>query len=248
MEDKDKKYKYTKQLLKLAIEESGYTNAEIAKKSRLSDKSVSLVSRWRNGKAQATEMQMHYFIKEYGHFLKQKLEHLFYGRVLNVESKTFEMTYQKLEGEIFFKSQIKSTLKDSSDKIFRLIRLVIIEHKCSYKIVLQYRAGVLDYEPLYLDEKNEIISNSLKLDLDNMYCSDNEEGNWFFDKIISCEDVGALVLKFNLLLQDIIDEKNLNLFKINRTGLFTIKELFPVQYAFYQKLMKSGLQSDRLPF
>lgn len=248
MKTKEKKYKYTKRLLRLAIDEGGYTNKDIAKKAGLSETSVALVSNWRNGKADATDRQLKYFINTYGHLLKQKLEHLFYGLVPNIESTTINMVYQKIEGEVFFKSQIKSTLKDSSEKLLRLIRLVIIEHKGSYKIVVQYRAGVVDYKHIDFDEKNEIISQSLRLDQSQIYYSDNEESNWFFDKIINCEDVDALVINFNLLLQDIINEKNLTLFKADRVELFTIKSLIPVKYAFYQKLMKSGLQSDRLPF
>jgi transcriptional regulator with XRE-family HTH domain len=248
MEDKDKKYKYTKQLLKLAIEESGYTNAEIAKKSRLSDKSVSLVSRWRNGKAQATEMQMDYFIKEYGHLLKRKLEHLFYSYELDEEKSCRSLNFQKIEGEIFFKSQIKSTMEDSAKKLLRLIRLVIIEHKGRYKIVVQHRAGILDYRDSVINGEIKILSENIRLDRSKLYCNDNEESNWFFEKIINCEDVGALALNFDLLLQDILDEKNLILFKGDHKALFTIDAIIPVKYAFYQKMMKSGLQSEHLPF
>ena len=70
----EKKYKYTKQLLKIAIETDQYRNKDIALKAGLSDKSVAQVSGWRNGRTKATERQMAYFIKEYGHLLKRKLE------------------------------------------------------------------------------------------------------------------------------------------------------------------------------
>ncbi len=247
MEDKDKKYKYTKQLLKLAIEESGYTNAEIAKKSRLSDKSVSLVSRWRNGKAQATEMQMCYFIKEYGHLLKRKLEHLFYGEVLNVESKTIDIVYQKIEGEVFFKSQIKSTMLDSSKKPVCILRLIFIEHKGSYKIVVQYRAGIIDYSRAQIDG-GDYLSDSLSLDASTLFYSDNEESNWFVDKVIDCSDVDALITNFQNLLDDMINEKNLLVFKSRKIKLFNFEIINPLKFAFYQKMMKSGLQSEHLPF
>lgn len=248
MEDKDKKYKYTKQLLKLAIEESGYTNADIAKKSRLSDKSVSLVSRWRNGKAQATEVQMHYFIKEYGHLLKKKLEHLFYTQVLNVEKSTLEMAYQKLEGEILFKSQIKSTLLDSSKNPLRVLRLIILEHKGCYDIIVQYRAGIINYNRARIDSEGVFEKSSLSISKDELYCSDNEESNWFFDKVIKCENTDTLILNFKMLMNDMLNNKGLFIFKAHRNELFTSKCIDPVEFAFYHKLMKSGLQSDHLPF
>ena len=47
----DKEYKYTKKLLKVAIEENGYRNKDIAVKAGLSEKSVAQVSKWRNGRA-----------------------------------------------------------------------------------------------------------------------------------------------------------------------------------------------------
>lgn len=248
MEGKDKKYKYTKQLLRLAIEESGYTNAEIAKKSRLSDKSVSLVSRWRNGKAQATEVQMHYFIKEYGHLLKKKLEHLFYGHTLSIEDKCLSLSYLKLEGEVLFKTQIKSTLLDSSKNPLRVLRLVVLEYKGCYEIVVQYRAGIINYSRARFDSEGVFEENSLSINKDELYCSDNEESNWFFDKVIKCENTDTLILNFKMLMNNMLNNKSLLIFKAHGNELFTSKCIDPVEFAFYQKLMKSGLQSDYLPF
>lgn len=78
-ENHGKKYKHTRQLLKIAKEHGNYTHQQIADKAGLKGKSTSLVSRWTTGKALATERQMGYFIKHYEHFLKRKMEHLFYS-------------------------------------------------------------------------------------------------------------------------------------------------------------------------
>jgi len=81
MSETGKEYKYTKQLLKIAIENGGYRNKDIAEKAGLSGKSVARASAWRNGRKNATERQMAYFIKEYEHLLRRKssmiLNHLF---------------------------------------------------------------------------------------------------------------------------------------------------------------------------
>ena len=84
MINKEKKYKYTKQLLKIAIEAGQYRNQDIALKAGLSNKSVAQVSGWRNGRKKATERQMAYFIKEYEHLLKRKLEYLFYKYISKI--------------------------------------------------------------------------------------------------------------------------------------------------------------------
>ena len=73
-----KKYQYTKQILKIA-KEHRYTNEDIAVKAGLSKKSVAQVTRWLHGEALATERQMGHFIKEFGHLVKRRTEHLFYS-------------------------------------------------------------------------------------------------------------------------------------------------------------------------
>ena len=78
MSKTNRPYKLTKQLIKVAKEEGGLTHKAIAKKARLSEKSLSLVSKWANGKALATEIQMKSLVDEFGHFLKKQFEHVFY--------------------------------------------------------------------------------------------------------------------------------------------------------------------------
>lgn len=121
-ENTKKTYRYTKQLIKLAIE-NGYTNQEIAVKAGLSSKSIAVVSRWRNGKALATERQMNFFIKEFEHLLKRKMEHLFYeleefekdGNILN------KVNYFKISGEIILKHHIRICVHKKNRAYSRII-------------------------------------------------------------------------------------------------------------------------------
>ncbi len=136
-ENTKKTYRYTKQLIKLAIE-NGYTNHDIAEKAGLSPKSTALVSRWRNGKALATERQMNFFIKEFEHLLKRKMEHLFYeleefekdGNTLN------KVNYFKISGEIILKHPIRKEVQfdKGNKKNVPFYRIVIIKssNECFY--------------------------------------------------------------------------------------------------------------------
>ncbi len=136
-ENTKKTYRYTKQLIRLAIE-NGYTNQEIAVKAGLSQKSIAVVSRWRNGKALATVRQMQFFINEFEHLLKRKMEHLFYklekfekdGNTLN------KINYFKVSGEIILKHPIRKEvqLNNGNKKNVPFYRIVIIKssNECFY--------------------------------------------------------------------------------------------------------------------
>ena len=136
-ENTKKTYRYTKQLIKLAIE-NGYTNHDIAEKAGLSPKSTALVSRWRNGKALATDRQMNYFIKEFEHLLKRKMEHLFYeleefekdGNTLN------KVNYFKISGEIILKHHLRS---HGYKKNITYYRIIIIKNSDNVFYVLHQK-------------------------------------------------------------------------------------------------------------
>lgn len=106
MTDKKKNNRYTKQLVRIAIEQ-GYTNKEIAKSARISDKSTALVSKWRNGKALANEHQMKNLLKEFGHLLKRKMEHLFY--TIEEKDAVPDLKFLKLNGDIILKHRVCRT-------------------------------------------------------------------------------------------------------------------------------------------
>ena len=256
----DKKYKYTRQLLKIAKQESGYTNKAIEKKAGLSGSSSSLASRWLNGHALATERQMRYFINNYGHLLKRKMEHLYYQ--IQPQGNSIVTNYMKFSGDIIFKHQIKLDFSrvgggySSKRKNVSAIRIIVIEDAKCFKLLFQYRAGLVTWKS---DNQSEKPSFSPRLDdLDGVLSSDIEDSNWFLWETVDCSDVDSLIDTFSNVINLILGSSNIVDIAAYNTGrfpedrksslFFTFKEVGPMEFAFYQKLMKLGLQSKLLPF
>ncbi|KHT60914.1 hypothetical protein RJ45_23015 [Photobacterium gaetbulicola] len=244
-----KKYKYTRQLLKIAKQEGGYTNKEIEKKAGLKDSSSSLASRWLNGHALATERQMRYFINNYGHLLKRQMEHLYYQCV--PEGDRMVLNYLKLTGDIIFKHQIRLGPDDRHKKRLSVIRVVVIEHNGRYKILLQYRAGLIEWRTKGANSDGSRIYFPNIKDLNGLVHADNEEANWFVFQWHDCDSNDALISRFNKLTESLFDGSNLlarTTVRHDDSGMLKAKHIAPMEFAFYQKLMKLGLQSELLPF
>ncbi|WP_220745731.1 hypothetical protein, partial [Shewanella colwelliana] len=159
----DRKYKYTKQLVRMAIEH-GMTNKEIAKKAGLSDKSVAQVTRWRKGDSLATERQMRFFINEFGDLLKRKMEHLFCYKDDGV------IKYFKLLGDIVLRYAYKEEVRVERKSIrVGLLRFIIIKHEHNYTLLKQYRKG------LDLNNPNHSITSS---NIHMLGHSSSEGANW----------------------------------------------------------------------
>lgn len=231
----DKEYKYTKKLLKVAIEENGYRNKDIAVKAGLKERSVALPSKWRNGKANATERQMSYFINNYEYLLKPRIEHLFYTYSGTLGSESLPTpSYRKLTGEIIFKHQLSIAVDKKTN--LSICRLLIITHNNQYFFVEQIRAGLL------LPEGAPNSSG-----LRGITRSSNEEANW----------VVSASIKNSLNLDKLIETVREYCKKLQSGEPHLIKRgvrAFPhqdinaLEYSFYQKLMKLNLHSELLPF
>lgn len=257
MGETDKKYKLTRQLLRLAIDAAGYRNEDIAVKAGLSGKSVALVSAWRNGRKNATERQMAYFIKEYGHLLKRAREHLFYAVVLeNGESKPI---FRKLTGELIFRYQIK-TAKSSEYhrhkapykkiRTFACLRLVVLQDSDKFNVVCQYRAGLVGLEESIVDgQKQTYVSG---VDLDDVIHSDHEEGNWYCYDIKREVEFNELVKFIQGYCRNIVAGKNLIDAAYNRSSdtssFFDSGTVYPLELSFYQKMLSLNLHSEHFPF
>ncbi len=218
---KEKKYKYTKQLLRIAIENGGYTNEDIVTKAGLKPSSVASASKWRNGKSDATERQLQYFINEYEHLLKRKLEHLFYGEASNT-SEERGIEFKKLVGEIMLKHQVRIPSRRHKDKTVSVLRLVIIQHNFKFHVIKQCRAGIIIHDKLNRDEGN-------------IFRSENEDANWFFyetDTDLCTEDME----------KSFYDFKDSLLNGSNPTKIeFKEQITAPMEFIFIQKKMKLGL-------
>ena len=232
----DKEYKYTKKLLLIAIEENRYRNQDIAKKAGLSEKSVAQVSKWRNGKANATERQMAYFISNYEYLLKPKIEHLFYTHTnshRNDDKK--EPQYRKITGEVIFKYQV-ATVVDKKNK-HAMTRLIIISHNNKYNVIEQIRAGLL------LPSEVPYVSNISK----ELTRSSNEEANWVVSENIKDNlNLDEAITAVNEYCKKLI-EGEINLKKCSSINI-AHQDINALQFSFYQKLMKLNLHSELLPF
>ncbi len=248
----EKEYKYTKKLLLIAIEENRYRNKDIAKKARLSEKSVAQVSKWRNGKSNATERQMTYFISNYEYLLKPKIEHLFYTYTSSLHNdEKEEPQYRKITGEVIFKYQLAVQL-NSKNKL-AVCRLVIIAHNNQYFFVEQIRAGMLlTKEASVTDQMINIITSSSENiiaanDKEVIARSSNEEANWLFSaNILSSISLDELIKAVEEYCKKLREGEP----KLKRHGVreFSHQDINALKYSFYQKLMKLNLHSELLPF
>ncbi|WP_351010378.1 hypothetical protein [Shewanella sp. S1-58-MNA-CIBAN-0166] len=173
----DRKYKYTKQLVRMAIEH-GMTNKEIAKKAGLSDKSVAQVTRWRNGDSLATERQMRFFINEFGDLLKRKMEHLFCYKDDGV------IKHFKLSGDIILRHAYKEKVRiDRKDLYVGILRIVMIKHSEKFTLLSQYRMGLEERD------RGQSLSGS---DIGKLVQSSSEGANWICykaDKFLNAKEM-----------------------------------------------------------
>lgn len=117
------KYKYTKQILKLA-KQDGMTHKEIAKKAGIKETSVSQVDKWLNGTALASQRQMQFFINKYGSALKRKIEHLFYTDIHRLEiNESLISILKKLKISQEVSINNKNTEADNSSTVYDLANL-----------------------------------------------------------------------------------------------------------------------------
>ncbi len=148
-----KKYKHTKQLIRIAIEH-GYTNQQIAKKAGLGDKSIAQISKWRNGKALATERQMQALINEFGAQLKRQVQHLLAFEQEGIQRFTL------IEGDVLLKHTVRISTEHGKIAAFRVLLLKVGD---KFTAIIQKRYGL---------NKNEVLNPA------SLAHSDNEDAHW----------------------------------------------------------------------
>ncbi|WP_412501410.1 hypothetical protein [Shewanella chilikensis] len=179
-----KKYRYTKQLIRIALD-NGYTNADIAVKAGLSPKSIGQVSRWRSGESLATERQMRALVKEFGHLLKRKIEHLLYGF-----DENGNLIFSSIEGEVVFKHTIKLTRQQKSVSLYRIM---LFKNSDKFTLIYQDRLGLE-------------AGTSLKY-LGN---SDNEDANWLTKEIVLPDTPNAVVTSLEKYSKQLVSKAHYN--------------------------------------
>jgi predicted transcriptional regulator len=218
----DRKYKYTKQLVRMAIEH-GMTNKEIAKKAGLSDKSVAQVTRWRKGDSLATVRQMQFLINEFGDLLKRKMEHLFYGQEDGV------IKYFKISGDIILRHVYKEKVRvDRKDLHVGLLRLVIIKHEHTYTLLKQYRMGLEDK-----DRRCRLSSS----DIGKLVQSSSEGANWICYKAAKFINAQEIITATDSYAKSFLDGSNF-MCKIDHSNHSEI--MFLVR----EQMMKNGFVAE----
>lgn len=92
--DEKKKYRYTKQLINMAIRD-GWTQKEIADACRTQQ---SVVSSWKNGSALAKESQLQKLLEEYGPRLRRRAFKIYHSLTKN-DQVEYRVHMIKVEGE-----------------------------------------------------------------------------------------------------------------------------------------------------
>ncbi len=255
MSSKDKKYKYTRQLLKIAKQEGGYTNKDIEKKAGLSGSSGSLAFRWLNGHAVATERQMRYFINNYGQRLKRSMEHVYYTDV--IKEGEAKPVFIKVSGEVIFKYQIKVARDNryfGNSKAFSVLRFLVLRDGNKFNLLYQFRAGLLDLVEHEVDGKKRGIFTNINPD--QVHHADNEEGNWYLYTLERELEFDKLVLFIQKWCSELIDGSNVidGIYRTyinphNRKSVFfDSRNIYPLELAFYQKMLSLDLHSEHYPF
>lgn len=178
-EKPQKKYRNTKQLIRLAIE-NGYTNKDIADKAGFS--SEGQVSKWRNGKALATERQVQFFINEFEHLLKRKMEHLFYSESENQH----EFTYHKIEGEIVLTHTLNYRRYNPQPmQKTGLFRIIIVNSGNKFHLIKQKKVGLNNDGSNFRDLLNKKNAHSV------------QEANWLLVETIKNLEPQQLIDKID---------------------------------------------------
>lgn len=100
---KKKKYKQTKELVRLALN-NGWTQTDIAKKCRTNQ---SVVSGWKAGSSKATEDQLRPLIDEFGHKMRRKTFKVYWNL-----SNDGEHVYFRVEGRVIMDHDFSNHRRD----------------------------------------------------------------------------------------------------------------------------------------
>ena len=113
---KKKKFKLTRQLINLALND-GWTQVQIATACRVHQ---SVVSSWKNGSTQATEVQLKSLLEVYGHKLRRNTFRVYWS----IDYDTHVPTFYQVEGRVI----LSQNFDDPRRKGHKLIKK-IPEHK-----------------------------------------------------------------------------------------------------------------------
>lgn len=130
---KKRKFKQTKQLVRLAIHD-GWSQADIAKKCRTYQ---SVVSEWKKGSKQGTEQQLKPLLEQYGHKLKRNSFKVYW----NIDTESKAKKFYKVEGKVIL-NQAFYDARRVSHKLEKKIpqHKITIHHQGNNKFIVVYQS------------------------------------------------------------------------------------------------------------
>jgi transcriptional regulator with XRE-family HTH domain len=154
------KYKYTKQILKLAHQD-GMSYADIAVKAGISANSKNQVNKWITGKSLATQRQMQFFINAYSSALKRKMEHLFYSDTNRIKiTENLLTTIKNLQ--IYAELNIPSDISDNNSPLEKCNLAILTTEQKDYLLTKILPNELFQHisNPIFHAIKNNEISRS----------------------------------------------------------------------------------------
>jgi len=192
---KNRKFKQTKQLVRLALND-GWTQKSIADKCRTQQ---SIVSAWARGEKQGTEAQLAPLLEQYGNQLRRKSFQVYY----HFDSEKQKFNFFRVEGKIifsytFFKEQRQNGY--SSTKKIPVFKIIVHEQgKGVFRTVEQNRPSSNSNEQgevvfRIVQQERPHFNNSNKL----LTCP-VESGHWFsyISKQLNTEQVVQKIEKLS---------------------------------------------------
>jgi transcriptional regulator with XRE-family HTH domain len=171
---KNRKFKQTKQLVRLALND-GWTQKSIADKCRAQQ---SIVSAWNSGEKQGTEAQLAPLLEQYGNQLRRKSFQVYY----HFDSEEQKFNFFRVEGKVIFSYTFFSEQKNyKSIKKIPVFKIIVHEQgKGVFRTVEQNRPSSTSNEQGELvfrivQQQRPHFNNSV----DNLLTSPVESGHWF---------------------------------------------------------------------
>mgnify|MGYP003386317217 CR=1 FL=1 len=131
---KKKKFKQTRQLINLALND-GWTQVEIAKKCRVHQSDV---SSWKKGAKEATESKLMPLLEIYGHKLRRNSFRVYWA----LDPETSALTFHKVEGKVIFSQSFSDPRRQNYKLIKKVPVYKLIVHdqgKGKFRVIQQNR-------------------------------------------------------------------------------------------------------------
>jgi transcriptional regulator with XRE-family HTH domain len=180
---KKRKFKQTKQLVKLALND-GWTQKSIARSCRTQQ---SIVSAWASGEKLATESQLAQLLEQYGNQLRRRNFQIYYH-----SDSEYKFSFYRVEGKIIFSyTFVKEEEEHKRIKRIPIEKIIIHEQgKGVFRIVHQYR-------PFFNFENQQ-----------NDFLECSQESGYWFSVIKERMEISQVLQEIEIILEKKGKDKN----------------------------------------